>query len=174
MSRPAHQHTTQPRRIGFIGQPGYPALPGAANVCYAIADGCAECLDQAVDDAAGDLDAIAALVAYATEVLVVTASDIAVLPRSGRSRSLPADLGEQPTGPGAPIPGRGFVTAATAAFEASPAACAGNGVPAARETLSHLSDEDRTRALTDAVGLLAVHQPRTERGVDALKALTIA
>lgn len=174
MTSPGHVHTNQPRSImGFPAAPGYPAHPGAADICYAISDGCAACLDLALDEAGDDLYVSSTLVAYTADLLAFVHSSSEPVPPTGRQRSLPADLGHQPTRLGAPVPGEAFVAAATAAFDACPASCAGNGIPAAQHVLSRLSPEDRIQALSDAAGLLGVYQARTERGRDALKALSI-
>ncbi|MBR7824936.1 hypothetical protein KDK95_01355 [Actinospica sp. MGRD01-02] len=175
MTRTAdHVHRTQPAfNLGFPGFPGYPALPAAAEICYSIADGCAACLDAAIDDASDDVFVCSALVAYTAEILAVTHAMTTPVPTSGREPFLPEGLGTEPTKPGAPIPGPAFVAAATAAFDACPATCAGNGVPAAQHVLSRVSPDERIKALSDAAALLAVYQPRTERGRNALKALSM-
>lgn len=161
MTRHQHDHMLkQPGNPGFPGIPGYPALPAASWLCRAIADGCAECQEEAVDLNAGDAHVGSVVIAYTADLVA-----------NAHGRTLPHGLGAQPTRPGAVVPGPDFVAAATAAFNAEPAACAGNGVPAARAALDTLSDERRGNALADAVGLLKVYQARTERGQAALLAL---
>jgi hypothetical protein len=145
--------TKQPRPIGFPGYPGYPAFPVAAHLCYAIADGCAECTAHAIDEAAGEAHTCAAVIAYVVDVVA-----------RGHGHTLPEDLGQWPTRPGSPVPGTDFTDAAKAAFAACPATAAGNGIPAAREVVRGWSPDRRGRALADAVGLLTVYQPRTNRG----------
>ena len=152
--RPLHEHMTkQPRPIGFPGYPGYPALPVAAHLCYAIADGCTECMEHAIDEAADDAYACAAVIAYTVDVVA-----------RGHGHMLPEDLGQWPTRPGSLVPGSGFMDAARAAFTACPAAAAGNGIPAACRVIETWTPDRRGRALSDAAGLLAVYQPRTNRG----------
>ena len=149
MGYPDHYHQTQPREIGFPGYPGFPALPAAARLCYAIADGCAECADRGLDDAAGDLHVTAAMVAFTAEVIVVA-----------HKQSFPVILGIEPTRPAAHVPGPDFTVAARAAWAACPATCGANGIPSARDYLATLSQPERVEALADAVRLLGVYQPR--------------
>lgn len=153
--------------MGFPGWPGYPAHPVAARLCYAIAEGCAPCTEHALDDAAGDLGLAAAIVAYTTEV-ALRAGAAGFLTQPPVIEGWPHALRDLDA-PAMPDPD--FTDAARAAYEASPASCAGNGIPAARETLRRISPQRRAAALIEAVRILSLYQPRTERGRAALMAL---
>jgi hypothetical protein len=162
----AHDHVLRelPPR-GFPTYPGYPALPAATLLCYAIADGCTICQERHLDENAADAIMGATMIAFTAEVITVA-----------HDGTFPAHLGTEATRRGAHVPGRPFVEAARAAYAACPATCAANGIPAALAVEQKLSPDARIAALTDAVLLLGVYLPRTyhykENAIHALAANT--